>query len=231
MQEHNLMIKMILKTILLVSVIFTLSVSSRAETSPVPLPQVSRSAYELVARKSNYQGDVFLLRGFADIFSLGLDEMGAKLNARGIKAQVIRHTSWRYAALTIIANQKKYGRVPVVLIGHSLGANAIIRIADYLKKHRIIVQYLVTFEPTRRLIVPSNVSVAVNYYLSNSSMGLPLEKARGSRGKFVNKNMIAIDGIGHFNIEKQAALQRSVINRVLFYVKPLKFKKSAQLLQ
>jgi hypothetical protein len=73
MQEHNLMIKMILKTILLVSVIFILSVPGRAETTPVPLPQVSLSAYELVARKSNYQGNVFLLRVFAYIFSLGID--------------------------------------------------------------------------------------------------------------------------------------------------------------
>ncbi len=209
------MFKLILKNLMLISVFFMLSISSQAGT--------------LAARKSNYQGDVFLLRGFANIFSRGLDEIGAKLQAKGINAQVHHHTSWRYAARTIIANQKKYGRVPVVLIGHSLGANAIIRIAERLKKHKIRVQYLVTFEPTQSLIVPSNVGVAVNYYLSNSSMGLPLEKARSSRGKFENKNMIAIEGIGHFNIEKQRVLQRSVIARVLHYVKPTRTRKSAQL--
>ena len=208
-----------------------LSISGRAETSPNPPPQEILPAYELAARKFNYQGDVFLLRGFANVFSRGLDQISAELNARGIKAEVFHHTSWRYAARTIIANQKKYGRVPVVLIGHSLGANAIIRIAERLKKHKIRVQYLATFEPTQSLKVPSNVAVAVNYYLSNSSMGLPLKKARGSRGSFENKNMISIEGIGHFNIEEQPVLQRTVINRVMRYVKPLNSKKSAHLLK
>jgi len=221
--------RLFFKAILFASFLLSTSLVTHAFTIDGQSSEGELPAYEAAAIKSNYQGDVFLLRGFADIFSRGLDEIGAKLNSKGINAEVIRHTSWRYAARKIINNQKKYGGVPVVLIGHSLGANAVIRIAERLKRHKIMVQYLVTFEPTQTLEIPSNVGVAVNYYLSNSSMGLPLNKARGSRGAFENRNMVDIEGIGHFNIEKQPLLQQTVIDRVLRYVKPVKVKKSAQL--
>jgi hypothetical protein len=38
--------------------------------------------------------------------------MGAKLQSLGIDAKVGRHTDWRRVTTAIIANQKKYGRVP-----------------------------------------------------------------------------------------------------------------------
>ena len=220
------MISLFLKSLIFACLLSLAPYAVRAETPTEQQASQNLPEYELAARQSNYQGDIFLLRGFANIFSRGLDEIGDRLKAKGINAQVYHHSGWRYAARTIIANQKKYGPVPVVLIGHSLGANAIIFIAERLKRYGIKVQYLVTFEPTRTLEIPSNVGVAVNYYLSNSSMGLPLKKARGSRGSFENKNMISIEGIGHFNIEKQPVLQQRVIEQVLIYIKPRNNKKA-----
>ncbi len=225
------MTRLFYKAMLLVSFLLSASLVSHAFTISGPPPEDKLPAHELAAIKSNYQGDVFLLRGFADIFSRGLDDIGARLKAKGIDAEVIGHTSWRYVARTIIDNQKKYGGVPVILIGHSLGANAVIRIAKQLNEHKIKVQYLVTFEPTQTLEIPSNVDIAINYYLSNSTMGVPLTKAQGSSGTFENRNMVDIEGIGHFNIEKQPMLQQTVIDRVLKYVKPVNVKKSAQLLK
>ncbi len=179
-----------------------------------------QSTYRIAAEKSGYQGDVYLVRGFANVFSRGLDRLGVIFNSRGIAAKVIPHTAWRAAAVKIYGNQKKYGPVPVVLIGHSLGANATIRIAEFLKKRNVKVQYLVTFEPTIRLDVPSNVRVAVNYFLSNSIMGESLKREPRSGGSFRNIDMVKVDGIGHFNIEENTRLQRTVLRNVLRYIQP-----------
>ncbi len=204
---------------------------SQAETALIENLHEPTVYYQIAARKSHYQGDVYLVRGFGNYFSRGLDEIGTQLNARGIAAKVIRHADWRFAARTIIANQKKYGPVPIVLIGHSLGANAIIHIAEKLQRQKIMVQYLATFEPTRNLRIPANVKLAVNYYLSNSSMGIPLKKQRGSRGSFKNINLASAKGIGHFNIEEQKVLQQVIISQVLRLVKPSRKRKSAHLSQ
>lgn len=223
------MIKSILKLAMCLSIWVIASVPGSAATKAVE--QASQPSQQIALRRHRYQGDVYLLRGFGDVFSRGLDDMGAKLQSLGIDAKVGRHTDWRRATTAIIANQKKYGRVPVVLIGHSLGANAIIRIAEKLQRHKITVQYLATFEPTEQLEIPSNVKRAVNYYLSNSSMGLPLKKQRGSRGSFKNINLVSVPGVGHFNIDEQKNLQKKVISRVLRFVKPNRRKKSAHLMQ
>ncbi len=186
----------------------------------------STEGNRFVAQNTLYQGDVFLLRGFGNVFSRGLDQIGQRLDRRGIKTTVAHHTTWRSAAAQIITNQKRYGHSPVVLIGHSLGANAVVFIAQRLQKHNIKVQYLVTLEPTKSLVVPSNVDAAVNYYLSDSAMGLPLKKQRNSRGSFRNVDLVDVRGIGHFSIEKDAEVQRKIIENVLLYLTPSPGKKA-----
>lgn len=186
--------------------------------------------YQIAARRYRYQGDIYLFRGLADIFSRGMDTLGNKLQAKGINAKVLNHSNWRAITNVIISNQKKYGPVPIVLMGHSYGADAVVHMAEELKRRKIRVKYLVTFDPTARLKVPSNVSVAVNYYLSNSVSGVPLKKARGSRGSFKNVDLLS-KGVSHFNIEKQAKVHNVVIRNVLRYVRAKKRKRTALLLQ
>ncbi len=186
--------------------------------SRIIIPAANAShVVEVAVKKSDYQGDVYLIRGFAGVFSRGLDQMGASLNAKGIKAKVIGNLGWELAASTIIRNQRTYGTAPVVLIGHSWGANAILRIAKSLQKRNIKVDYFVTFEANVDLPVPSNVKRAVNYYLSNSLLGLKLKQEPGSKGSFENIDLISIPGIGHFSIEKQAEIQKTVVENVARY--------------
>jgi len=169
------------------------------------------------ANKTAYRGEVYLVRGFAGVFSRGLDQMGASLMAKGIKTKVISHLGWERAASTIIRNQRTNGAAPVVLIGHSWGANAILRIAKSLQKRNIKVDYFVTFEANVDLPVPSNVKTAVNYYLSNSILGQKLKQEPGSNGSFKNIDLISIPGIGHFSIEKQAEVQKTVVKNTERY--------------
>lgn len=170
------------------------------------------------AQANRYAGDVFLLRGFADVFSRGLDEIGEKLKTEGIEAQVISHRSWETALRTIIANQEKHGRKPVVLIGHSLGANAVIQIAEELKKRRIRVNYLVTFAATNPQPVPSNVGKATNFYFATDGWGLPLRAGPGFRGQLKNIDFSKSETVGHFNIDEQERLQRQVIDNTKRFI-------------
>ncbi len=174
---------------------------------------------QLAAKKSKKTADVYLLRGFAGVFSRGLDSMGEKLVKKGVDAQVIAHSRWERAAAEIIANRKKYGRRPVVLIGHSLGANAVIRMAKVLKKKRIRIDYMVTFAATNPDPIPTNVRKATNYYFKTDGWGKPIKGVKGYRGNLKNIDFSTSTEIGHFNIEKQPRLQRQVINNVLRFTR------------
>ena len=188
----------------------------------------AQNSVEIAAKRKKFQGDVYLLRGFAGVFSRGLDNIGSKLEGRGVKAQVIAHTNWLSATNQIIANRKRYGRKPVILIGHSLGANAIIRMATELKKKRIRVDYMATFAATNPGLVPSNVRKITNYYFKTDGWGKPVKVARGFRGRLKNIDFSKSATVGHFNIDKQPRLQAQVINNVLRVVKK---QKSANLVE
>jgi len=206
--------------------VFTIGLVFVATSVPTSSTYAAKNHTELAAKRSKFQGDVYLLRGFAGVFSRGLDNIGTKLNKRGVDAKVIPHSSWSRAADQIIANRKRFGRKPVVLIGHSLGANAIIRIAAKLKKRRIRVNYMATFAATNPDAVPSNVRKITNYYFKTDGWGKPIKVERGFRGRLKNIDFSKSATVGHFNIDKQPRIQAQVINNVLRIIRP---RKSAEL--
>ena len=161
------------------------------------------------------RGEVYLLRGFADVFSRGLDEMGAELNALGVDAHVQGHLGWRGVARRIIADTKRNGRTPVVLVGHSLGANAVISIAERLAREGIAVDYMATFAATAPDPVPGNVRRVVNYYFATNGWGEPLVPGPGFSGSLRNRDFSNSETVGHFNIDKQRPLQAEVVRDVL----------------
>ncbi len=112
----------------------------------------------------NTQAQIYLLRGLANVFSRGMDEMAATLTSHGFSPQVINHRGAQTAVDTITRNYRGGQRAPVILIGHSLGANAALRMAKSLQRNGIPVAYLATFDPTNALAVPSNVDTFVNFY-------------------------------------------------------------------
>lgn len=173
-------------------------------------------AIKIAAKK--YNADVILLRGFANVFSRGLDDMTAKLNKRGVPAKVAHHREWSRFVSEIVANRKKFGRRPIVLIGHSLGANAILKMAEALRKKRITVSYMVTFAATDPTPVPSNVRKLTNYYFKTDGWGEPIKKGAGFRGNLKNIDFSKSKTVGHFNIDKQPRLQKQVIRNVLRFV-------------
>ena len=125
------------------------------------------------------------------------------------------HIGWRGVARKIIADTKRNGRSRVVLVGHSLGANAVIGIAERLGEAGIAVDYMATFAATAPDPVPRNVRRVVNYYFATNGWGEPLVAGPGFAGSLSNRDFSRSAKVGHFNIDKQRPLQAEVVREVL----------------
>jgi pimeloyl-ACP methyl ester carboxylesterase len=183
-----------------------------------PLADSGRPAASVIAVGSQ-QGEVYLLRGFADVFSRGLDQIARSLGADGVEAHVVSHVQWRMVLRDILDDRERLGPRPIVLVGHSLGANAAIQVAEELRKRRISVQYLVTLAATEPDPVPSNVMRVDNYYFRTNGWGEPLVPAAGFNGSLRNLDFSHTDGVGHFNIDKQPGVQRELLSNIEHYVR------------
>src|SRR5215831_9138940 len=69
---------------------------------------------------------VYLLRGWFGVFSTGLDNLAAELKGKGIKAETVGHLAWKTTVSKIIKEQASGKGGPLVLVGHSQGANNVI---------------------------------------------------------------------------------------------------------
>jgi hypothetical protein len=165
-------------------------------------------------------GEVYLLRGLANVFSRGMDTMGAKMVRRGLDARVYNHAAWRELADNIVARKKlKEVSYPIVIMGHSLGANASMQMAKYLGDRGVKVSYVVGFDPTVTTSVGKNVDRVINFYLPNDSNSNIVRKAPGFRGTMKNINVRGVRGVTHTTIEKDAKFHADVIGRTLSLTK------------
>jgi pimeloyl-ACP methyl ester carboxylesterase len=180
-------------------------------------------------------GNVYLLRGFIGVFSSGVDTLSGSLNESGVRSHVYQDDQWpalanriREAYSTATADAE-----PLVLIGHSYGADDAIRIARQLEKADIPVDLLVTLDPVTPPPVPGNVRRALNIYQSNGAWdslpflrGVPVRTDAGFSGRLENMN-IRVDRrdlleprTSHFNIEKKGKVQEEVVGNVLMACPP-----------
>src|ERR1700730_9095395 len=100
---------------------------------------------------------VYLLRGLMNIFSLGMDTLSEELNRRGVYATVHNHTEWQGLADPAAAKYKAGTEGPIIIIGHSLGADAAMEMANYLGRKGIPVALVVPFDGTQSLTAGPHV--------------------------------------------------------------------------
>ena len=94
----------------------------------------------------------YLIRGLIGLFSYGIDRMTDKVAATGVKADVFQEDQTDMLGKTIVAeiqSHREANHEPIVLIGHSLGADDAIKIAKMLEAENIPVDLLVTIDATR----------------------------------------------------------------------------------
>ena len=176
-------------------------------------------------------GNAYLLRGFIGVFSAGVDELSRAINASGVRAHVYQDDQWPALARRIrdeYARASAHEAEPLVLVGHSYGADDVIRIARELDEAGIAVDLLVTLDPVTPPPVPKNVRHALNIYQSNGVWdrlpwlrGVPVRHERGASGRLenfdvrVDRRDLLSPGANHFNIEKQPQVHEEVVGYVL----------------
>lgn len=160
------------------------------------------------------RGHVYLLRGLANVFSLGMDDLATKLSSRGVVATVHEYGQWQSLADAAAAESRANGNAPIIIVGHSLGADAAIEMAQRLTALGTSARLVVTFDPVGVTSVGPAAGYFINYYQSNNGYGKRLASGPGFRGNLVNRNLNAVGSIDHFNIEKSPRLHEEVIAQV-----------------
>ena len=157
---------------------------------------------------------VYLLRGLLNIFSLGMDTLADELNrARRLcdGRQSRRLAVARRSARRQITKPGKEG--PIILIGHSLGADAVMEMADYLGRRGVPVALVVPFDGTASFAASANVARVLNltqhYFMA---------RGPGFHGSLINVDLRSDPNIDHLNIDKSPRLHARVIAEVLAIV-------------
>jgi hypothetical protein len=153
---------------------------------------------------------VYLLRGFLNVFSLGMDDLAAKLQADGISATVMNHAEADLVTSRIVTSYNGGDHGPIVLIGHSLGADAVVEVADGLARYNIPVALLVLFDGTEPHQIPANVVTAVNY-----TKHFMIAPANGSSGAISNVDLSGDAGVDHLSIDTVPSLQAQTLDYIL----------------
>ncbi|HVE51389.1 MAG TPA: lipase [Casimicrobiaceae bacterium] len=159
------------------------------------------------------QTQVYLLRGWFGVFSTGLDTMAEDLRVKGIQAEAIAHVAWKSTVSKVLKERAAGKTGPLVLIGHSQGANNVIDMARELETHKVPVELLITLAPWLQDPVPANVARALNYYQSGG-WGTPLTADRGFKGELANIDMGSDLGTFHINIDKSPKVQAEVVSAI-----------------
>ncbi len=170
------------------------------------------------AAPSPSEVQVDLLRGLADIFSRGMDTLAEKLNRQGYSAQVYSTHGWQSVAQRIAYKYSRGHKDIVVVVGHSLGANATFDVANALDAQSIPIELIVTFDATSPQPVPKNVLHFVNFYQENG-FGKRVSPGSGFQGELTNIDLTADMGLSHTTIEKSPRLHALVMQKIADVVK------------
>jgi pimeloyl-ACP methyl ester carboxylesterase len=156
---------------------------------------------------------VYLLRGLTNVLSPGIDQLADELPKRGIDSTIANHLFSDSLASDAI-EQCRSGRVnSIVLVGHSLGASAAVSVAEQLQKAGLRVALIVTLDPIVKTVVPNNVRILKNFYLS-SGVGTMVERGGQFRGKLQNVDMGRRD-YGHFSLTTAPSIQEQIMKDIL----------------
>jgi thioesterase domain-containing protein len=101
----------------------------------------------------------------------------------------------------------------IVLIGHSLGGNAIFDIANALDKQNIPVELMVSLDATKPQPVPKNVLHAVSFFQQNG-FGKKVVADLDFKGELNNIDLIAETGLSHTTIDKSPRLHAMVMQKI-----------------
>lgn len=203
--------------------LLVLLLTAGCASKPVPVEPAQDGIAE-----SSAPHEVYLLRGLWNVFSRGLEDIEQRLLENGVDAGAYSGPSWPEIAQEIVDKRKSAKRsTPLVISGHSYGADNSIRLARALDQHGVTVDALILVDPTVPPKIPANVRYCVNIYRSKPATdwmpwlrGVPVSTA-GKETQLVNRDVrnTSIDKeLNHFNIEEHPAIQDMVLQEIMAIV-------------
>ncbi|MFT4060103.1 MAG: hypothetical protein QM652_11220 [Legionella sp.] len=182
---------------------------------------VATASKKKVVQAKKYRGEVHTMLGGLGVFSTGMKELSSSVvDTYEIPAP---SSMWYNAGdvtrkiVTYYYKQKDHR--PIILVGHSLGANEQIKVARNLNKLNIPVALLVTVDAVSQTIVPPNVKHAMNFYKPGyvpMFSGLKLKAVDPVKTNVENINVGALKGVkvNHFTIDKNPVVQAMIMKEV-----------------
>ncbi|MDJ0612266.1 MAG: hypothetical protein QNJ29_01215 [Rhizobiaceae bacterium] len=167
-------------------------------------------------------GEIYLMRGLANVFSRGIDQMAKDLRARGYDAANFSYAQWQEIADDVVArSKKKRVSYPVIIVGHSLGGNESSKFANYLAERGVPVSLIVAFDPVETGYVGPGIGKVINYYLPKSADNRILSKD-GFKGEISNVDVTVDPDITHTNVDKNPEFQAATLKSIQNLTKKLR---------
>ena len=175
---------------------------------------------------SQSNAQVYTMRGgLGGIFSKGMNRLqdSLKQDHRIYVSSTVWYKSNELSHFIIDNYKKSAKHGPIILVGHSLGANEQIKVASSLERAHIPVALLMTVDAVSPKKVPSNVTHALNLYKPSFIplfSGLTLEAIDPKHTRIDNVNVDALKGVtvNHFTIDGNPKIQKIMLDEVLMTV-------------
>jgi hypothetical protein len=155
---------------------------------------------------------VYLMRGLMNIFSLGMDQLAVQIERHGIAAAVYNHSNADSVVAEIAQKYRAGDRGPYILVGHSLGADAVMVMAQELNKSGVPVALVVPFDGTASYPASPNVACVLNMTQRRYAY---MTAGAGFHGKLTNMDVSYDTSIDHITIDKSPRLQGVALTSVL----------------
>lgn len=160
--------------------------------------------------------EIYFFRGGFDIFSTGMNRMASELREQGLRASSHGFMAWQGIAKDIVQRSKeKKVSYPVVVLGHSFGADAVTEFANYLGRNGVRTELVIGFDATGTRTLTAGAKRVVNY---RSSRKGPFVKGPGFRGSITQVDVSRF-GANHFTIEQIREVQELAMKEVRSTVK------------
>jgi len=179
----------------------------------VLIPSLAQSAAGLASRDgAASRPHVYLMRGLLNIFSLGMDQLAVQIERHGIDASVYNHTLADGVVNEIVTKYRAGDHGPYILVGHSLGADAVMTMAQRLNGLGVPVALVVPVDGTGSYLAPKNVACVLNLTQRDYAYMRP---GAGFHGMLNNVDFSGDPGIDHLTIDKSPRVQAQALRYVL----------------
>lgn len=185
-------------------------------------PSKLDAPHTTTSTQHHFKARVYAMRGFLDVFSTGMNTLASKVRqALPVEATALSYLEEKKLAQFLIHDyQSKHIKSPIVLIGHSYGADDQIIVAQQLNQAHVPVALLITLDNTKQQTIPPNVRVFYNINSGRSVLswlvpwGTPLI-AEGKHTRMFEVNLVKdkhFNHVNHFNIDKLPEVQAYIID-------------------